>query len=604
MQLLIRLTNQARKTMNSSLSQFFKKKIKAWWDLLTEPHFSITGPFTRSRARILSALLMGLLIVGVVSLIINLSLEFEFSHGKLSDYDWLVLLGLAFLLSLYSLSRTRHYRLAALAFILGFTALIYLDILYTRESSLDLAYLILGILMSSLFFSRRSTEMLLIAIMVAVVFLRRLVPELPVSTLFNLETFLISTGLMVITLAFVRQRDQLRLTMQAEELKEQAKALRLSEEKYRSLVNDINDGMFETDLDGVLTFVNPALVRICGFDQPDELIGRNFLEFILPDSREQVQRELAQFFEVQKMPEEITMDVIDRDGHLLFLEGKPVLIVRDGKVMGVRGVLRDGTARVIADNELRSARDMLERRVEERTAELAKASRLKDEFLASVSHDLRTPLTSILGLAEALQLQTYGSLSEKQLAALKQVEMSGRALLEMINNTLDYAMIEAGRVKVNLMSCSVMNACRASVDKVKTQIEEKNLHISMELGDSNGLMVRADARLLKQILGNLLSNALKFTPEGGSLGIEVGADEVGELVKITVWDTGIGIQAEDIQHLFVPFIHLDKRLARLHSGIGLGLALVQRLVELHGGTVGVESKPGVGSRITVKLPRA
>lgn len=604
MQLLIRLTNQARKTMNSSLSQFFKKKIKSWWNLLTEPHFSITGPFTRSRARILSALLMGLLIVGFFSLIINLSLEFEFSHGKLSDYDWLVLLGMAFLLGLYSLSRTRNYRLAALAFILGFTALIYLDILYTRESSLDLAYLILGILMSSLFFSRRSTEMLLIAIMVAVMFLRRLVPGLPISTLFNLETFLISTGLMVITLAFVRQRDQLRLMMQAEELKEQAKALRLSEEKYRSLVNDINDGMFESDPDGVLTFVNPALVRMCGFEQPDELIGRNFLEFILPDSREQVQSDLAKFFEDQKMPDEITLDVIDRDGQLLFLEGKPVLIVRDGKVMGVRGVLRDGTARVIADNELRGARDMLERRVEERTTELAKALRLKDEFLASVSHDLRTPLTSILGLAEALQLQTYGLLSDKQLAALKQVEMSGRVLLEMINNTLDYAMIEAGRVTVNLMSCSVMNACRASLDKVKTQIEEKNLHVSMELGDSNGLMVQADGRLLKQILGNLLSNALKFTPDGGSLGIEVGTDEVGDLVNITVWDTGVGIQPEDIQHLFVPFIHLDKRLARLHSGIGLGLALVQRLVELHGGTVGVESKPGMGSRFTVKLPRA
>lgn len=590
--------------MKSSFLQMFGKSIKPWWEVLTEPHYAVTGPFNRSRARILSALLLGLLIVSSISLIINLSLEFPFTHGRLGSYDWLVLTGLAMLSILYSVSRTRYYRVAAMAFILGATALIYLDILYTRESGLDLAYLILGILMSSLFFSRRTSELLLIVNMVTVMFFRRLVPELPVSTIFNLETFLISTGLVIITLAFVRQRDQARLTMQAADLLEQANALKMSEEKYRTLVNDINDGIFETDQRGVLTFVNQALVRICGFERPEDMIGRNFLEFIQPSSAGQVQSELAQFFEAKRVPDEITLDVVDRAGRLLFLEGKPVLIVRDGQVLGVRGVLRDGTARVIAENELRSARNMLEQRVAERTAELAKASRLKDEFLASVSHDLRTPLTSILGLAEALQLQTYGLLSEKQLAALKQVEMSGRVLLEMINNTLDYAMIEAGRVKVNLMSCSVMSACNASVEKLKTQIDEKNLRISLEMGVSKSIHVWADARLLKQILGNLLSNALKFTPEGGSLGIEVGLDMVRDMVIITVWDTGIGILPEDIQHLFVPFIHLDKRLARQHNGIGLGLALVQRLVELHRGTVGVESNPGVGSRFTVKLPRA
>lgn len=240
--------------------------------------------------------------------------------------------------------------------------------------------------------------------------------------------------------------------------------------------------------------------------------------------------------------------------------------------------------------------------------ELARATRLKDEFLANMSHELRTPLNAILGLTEVLQDDIIGTVNERQLKALKTVERSGNHLLELINDILDVAKIEAGQIELDLTAISVGHLCQSSAAFIKQQALKKNiqLHINVEDNLPNLLV---DERRIRQVLINLLNNAVKFTPEGGSITLKVSQDTLNiknsslkPSLKIAVTDTGIGIAPENINKLFQPFIQIDSALNRQYSGTGLGLALVKRIVELHGGSVGLTSELGVGSCFTVELP--
>jgi CheY-like chemotaxis protein len=218
-----------------------------------------------------------------------------------------------------------------------------------------------------------------------------------------------------------------------------------------------------------------------------------------------------------------------------------------------------------------------------------------------MSHELRTPLTGILGLSEALQLNTYGELNERQQRTLKNIEESGRHLLELINDILDLSKIEAGKLDLNFVPCSVADVCQASLQLTKGMAHQKNQIVNYS-PPTEHILVQADVRRFKQILVNLLSNAVKFTPKDGEIGLEVHLDDAGQSVDLTVWDKGIGIKDEDLGRLFQPFTQIDSSLAREYSGTGLGLSLVRRLVELHNGSVKGESTPGQGSRFTVTLP--
>jgi signal transduction histidine kinase/DNA-binding response OmpR family regulator len=273
------------------------------------------------------------------------------------------------------------------------------------------------------------------------------------------------------------------------------------------------------------------------------------------------------------------------------------VVDKSGQIIGSIGILQDITERKEAEAALRDSRDKLSAA----NAALEKASRLKDEFLASMSHELRTPLTGILGLSEAMQLQIYGELNEKQINALKNIEGSGRHLLELINDILDLSKIEAGKLDLQFEPCLVTDICQTSLQLVKGMAHQKKQNINFSMNPAT-ISLRADPRRLKQMLVNLMSNAVKFTAEGGSLGLDVQGNETNKTICFSVWDKGIGIKPEDLEKLFKPFVQIDSSLARQYSGTGLGLSLVQRMAELHGGSIKVESTPGEGSRFTIQLP--
>ena len=298
----------------------------------------------------------------------------------------------------------------------------------------------------------------------------------------------------------------------------------------------------------------------------------------------------------------------DRSIHFIKAYGK---IKRDtqGNAQSMIGVNFDVSDRKQVEIQLQLANQ-----------ELLRATKLKDEFLANMSHELRTPLNSILGMSESLQEEVLGSMNEKQLKAIATIESSGEHLLSLINDILDLSKISSGMMELDITSVSVKNLCDSSLVFVKQQAFKKRIQIYSNIPlQINNVNINIDGRRIKQVLINLLTNAVKFTPNEGTINLIVaigsGHTWQGEAtipqqlremnsptILFQVVDTGIGIAANDLQMLFQPFVQVDSALNRQYEGTGLGLALVKQIVELHGGQVMVESEVGKGSCFTVALP--
>jgi two-component system sensor histidine kinase/response regulator len=405
-----------------------------------------------------------------------------------------------------------------------------------------------------------------------------------------------------------------RLTTEIEHRKQAQSALQEGEDLLRTVIDTSPDMILVKDQEGNFILVNRAGAAIYDLT-PEQMQGRNERDLIElanadPDEVNMYLRKDRRVINENAAIISPTEPTTRRGKGTRWFHTSRIPLKTPGKPTNVLVVSTDVTERKLALEALQQERSSLAQRVEERTAELMKlnlelqeAAHAKDEFLATMSHELRTPLNAILGMSEILLENLYGELNPKQTQYLKVIEESGQHLLALVSDILDLAKIEAGERMLDYQTISISEICEASLAFINPLALKKSIKVSFQ--DSlHTSMMEADPRALKQILINMLTNAVKFTTETGRIGLEVRGNPQNNTVQFTVWDNGIGITPEQSQRLFKPFVQVDSSLSRNYEGTGLGLSLILRLTDMHGGSVTLESSgvSGEGSRFSILLP--
>jgi two-component system, cell cycle sensor histidine kinase PleC len=288
------------------------------------------------------------------------------------------------------------------------------------------------------------------------------------------------------------------------------------------------------------------------------------------------------------LPQKTTFDNYEVE-HDFATIGRRIMLLNARQIHRVLGkeriillAIEDITERREIENGLKNAHEELR----ELATELERTARVKSEFLANMSHELRTPLNSINGFSEVLYDETFGPLNVKQKQYVNNVLTSGKHLLSLINQILDMAKVEAGKMKLTLSRLPMKTLLNDISMLVADMVSKKKIEMALEIAEDLP-DIRADELKVKEIIYNLLSNAVKFTPEGGKIGMR--ANKNGSEIEIVVWDTGVGIAAENMSKIFEGFFRVDTPYSRVTEGTGLGLPLSRKLVELHGGKLSVES---------------
>jgi len=375
------------------------------------------------------------------------------------------------------------------------------------------------------------------------------------------------------------------------ERRRQEAQLREAEQKYRAMVENSVAGIFQCTPDGRYISVNPAFAHIMGYSSPAELVAQ------VRDIRQEVYYHSEQWdLFVTRLREEgaITEHEIQvrRSNGAVIWAAINARAVRDedGNALYFEGTMENITRRKEAEMALRTAKEQ---------ADLA--NRAKSEFLANMSHELRTPLNAIIGFSEIIKDEMFGPVGRPDYVEYsKDIHASGTHLLELINDILDVSKIEAGKKEINESLFDFGNVGAAALRLVKPRADGGKLTLISDI-PPNLPQIWGEELAIKQSVLNMLSNAVKFTPEGGSVTLSARIESDGRL-KVTVADTGIGIKEEDIPKVLVPFGQVDSALARRYAGTGLGLTLVISLVELHGGEFKLESVFGKGTQAIFYLP--
>ena len=371
--------------------------------------------------------------------------------------------------------------------------------------------------------------------------------------------------------------------------KAQERAVAASQAQYRLIADNVSDLIMQYDLRGRITYVSPSVVAVTGYSAED-LMNRPALDFVNPKDRAEVQIAVAaQFVNNGKTPPRpVEYRGMRKDSREIWLEATPAVSFDPvtGDICGVTDVIRDITARKTMERELREAR-----------AEAEAATAVKSEFLANMSHELRTPLTSIVGFTRLVEAQP--ELSGVSRGFVERISYAGQALLSTVNDVLDFSKLEAGQVTIEPQAVDVAKLCRNALDLFTPQAGAKDLALTFKNTAADDLVVALDPDRTRQVLLNLLGNAVKFSARGG---VTLGVAHADGRLRIEIADTGPGLTPEQQVRLFQRFADVDGSLSRKNGGTGLGLSICKGLVEAMGGEIGVSSQRGKGSRFWFEFP--
>ena len=363
--------------------------------------------------------------------------------------------------------------------------------------------------------------------------------------------------------------------------------LRESEERFRLLASNATDIVTECDLSGRFRYVSPAVTSVTGY-AADEVVGKFALDFAHPDDRDRVEQEIGLALRSPGVTQ-IEHRHIRKDGTVIWVQSRPRLALDPvtGKPTAVTDVMRDVTAQKAMEADLIAAR-----------AAADEASQVKSDFLANMSHEIRTPLTAILGFSSLLTERN--DIPDDAQLHIGRIARASQSLLSIVNDVLDFSKLEAGQYELRAETCDPLEVCHEALLMFAPLAQDKGITLDFEQSNELPGHVELDPHRLRQILLNLVGNAIKFT-DAGSVGMTVGYDAASNALAVSVRDTGAGMDEEQCRRLFQRFSQVDASSTRKHGGTGLGLAICKGLSEAMGGAISVASRPGIGSTFSFSV---
>jgi two-component system CheB/CheR fusion protein len=376
-------------------------------------------------------------------------------------------------------------------------------------------------------------------------------------------------------------------------LKDQQNALNYAE----SIINTVREPLISLDQDLRVVSVSRSFYNVFKV-KPEDTVGQLIYDLGNKQWNIPKLRELLETI----LPQKTTFDNYEVE-HDFSTIGRRIMLLNARQIergMGKERIILLAIEDITERREIEKGLEKAHEELQELAVELKRTTRAKSEFLANMSHELRTPLNSINGFSEVLYDETFGSLNEKQKKYVTNILTSGKHLLLLINQILDMAKVESGKMKLTLSSLPMKELLNDISLLVADMVSKKKIEMSLEIAEDLP-NIEGDELKVKEILYNLLSNAVKFTPEGGKIGMR--AKKAGPGIEIVVWDTGAGIASENMGKIFEGFFRVDTPYSRVTEGTGLGLPLSKKLVELHGGKFSVVSEGlNKGTQVRFTLP--
>jgi PAS domain S-box-containing protein len=385
-------------------------------------------------------------------------------------------------------------------------------------------------------------------------------------------------------------------------------AIRESESKFRAFVETTEEWVWAMDVDARHTYSNPAVERILGYEV-EEMVGKTWYEVVVAEDREALARATTEHAALKEGWSGIVVRCLHRDGSVRYLESTATPeLDQTGELIGWRGTDRDVTHRMqaeadrerllVREQEARAVAEAAQRDFAAQNERLRELDRLKDEFIALVSHELRTPLTSIRGYTELLLDGEAGDLTDDQRQFLSVVARNSHRLLHLVGDLLFLAQVEAGKLVLDVGAVDLAAVASESVEAARPHAEAKEITLTLATGPVP--LIAGDRARIAQLLDNLVSNAIKFTPEKGRVDVRVLS--LKNQAVLEVRDSGMGIPADEQEFLFERFFRTSTATEQAIQGTGLGLAITKAIVEAHSGRITVASQQGSGATFRVTLP--